>query len=155
MEDIPSIIRVKCRQQAYYRDQMREKGNVINFYTEDMDKGVYRVGPNKGKPKPPMPKWAEVVPPETPLTVIGDNEPEDVTTLSQMSKRGTPAQQAELAKEKQTLAEERKAFEEEKTAFEALKDNKEPKKEETVSNPTPAKKEWRGATKKKTSKEKE
>lgn len=116
-ETVPDIIRVRCRSQAYYRNQMRGKDSVINFYTEDMDKGTYRAGPNKGKAKPPMPKWAQVVPPGTPLTVLDSKDGEDVTTLSQMSRKGTPAQQ----KEAQKVKDDRKKLEDEKIAFEEEK----------------------------------
>ena len=147
-----TVVRVRCRSRAYYRNRMREKDTVIDFYLEDMDEGVYRAGANKDKPKPGMPKWAQEVPSETPLTVPDNEEGEDVTTLSQMSKRGTPAQQKAAQKVKddqKRLDSERVTFEAEKAAFEASKDacgdnSKAPTKEETVNEP---KKQWRGATK--------
>lgn len=166
-ETVPDVIRVKCLSQPYYRDQMREKDSIINFYTEDMDKGVIKVGPNKGKPKPGMPKWAKIVPPDTPLTLRDGEDAEDVTTLSQMSKKGNPAQQKAAQKVKddqKKLDADRVQFEKEKAEFKASKDAPEDKgfargagseggdpADTSVkeNDPKTAKKKWRGTTKKK------
>ena len=88
MENDTGVIRVRCRQNAYYRNQMREKGSVVNFYTEDMDKGVYKAGDKIGQPKPAMPRWAEVVEVSTPLTVPPSQE--EMNTLSQLSGKSAP-----------------------------------------------------------------
>lgn len=122
MENDTGVIRVRCRQNAYYRNQMREKGSVVNFYTEDMDKGVYKAGDKIGQPKPAMPRWAEVVEVSTPLTVPPSQE--EMNTLSQLSGKGTPAQQKAAEKAQKKLDEDRAKFEEEKAAFEKKAEKK-------------------------------
>lgn len=79
------IIRVKCKTKAYYRDQMRDEGSVINFYEEDKDKGVYRAGDKKGQSKPPMPSWAEIVGPNASLTVPESEERPEPATLHEIA----------------------------------------------------------------------
>ncbi len=155
MKFIDGVIRVKCLMQAYYRDETRAKDSVILFYEEDIDKGIIKAGPDKGKPKPEMPRWAKVVPHDTPLTLRDGEDAEDVTTLSQMSSKGTPAQQKAAQKVKEdrkTLDAERVQFEKDKAAFEASKDAPEdifvtggPLKDAGKDQEQP--KKWRGATK--------
>lgn len=161
-ETVPEIIKVRCMMQAYYRDQMRAKDSIILYFTEDMDKGVIKAGPDKGKPRPEMPKWAKIVSPDTPLTLRDGEEAEDVTTLAEMSRKGTPAQEKEAKKVKEDrkkLDADMVKFEKDKAEFEASKNpqgkmdsHKEPEDGEVYTNSAKTetvklKKEWRGTTK--------
>lgn len=131
-------VKVKCLSTAYYRDRIRLQGWIIKFYDIDRDQGFHRAGPDKGKRKPQLPKWARVVDIDTEETVEDKPSPEEIA-LSQIAAKGNPAQQkaAQKVKDDQAALDlEKEEFEKEKKAFEE-------------SKKTPAKSEAQAPTSKK------
>lgn len=80
---------VRVIKKCYYKDRMREEGSIIDFDEADKDKGVYRAGDKKGKSKPEMPSWAEIVD-----SGVKEKEPDDEeqepTTLHEMAENKKP-----------------------------------------------------------------
>ncbi len=79
------VMRVRVLKKCYYQDRIRNAGTIIEFDEADMDKGVYRAGDKKGKPKPPMPSWAEIVDPGTKEVEADTEEQPAPTTLHEIA----------------------------------------------------------------------
>lgn len=87
-------MKVRVLKKCYYKDRMQAEGSIIEFDEDDKDKGVYRAGDKKGKPKPEMPSWAEIVDPKAKEEQAKSEEQPKPTTLHEIADK----QESKVAK---------------------------------------------------------